>query len=365
MKILFVLEYYYPHIGGVERLFKSLTEYLVTRGNEVTVLTNKFRKDLLSNETINGVMVRRLGFRNRYLFTFLSLPWVISYGKNHDLIHTTSFNAAFPAYFASLALRKTAIITFHEAWGKLWFKLPFINPVSKILYYLYEQLIIRFCFSKFVAVSDYTRQCLVRQGVKPQRIELVYNGLVYETRQFVKNTDEKKFVFTFFGRLGPSKGIDILMKASAIFLKNHPNAGLRLIISKEPGLIYNYVKMMVGKNNLENQVEIHHHLSEPDLRQKLLTSQCVVIPSISEGFCFAAAETVALGIPLVSSDMGALKEVVSGTWVKMGFYTVDELVKALEKAYSGDWSKTPVKKFELTKSLNHYLKIYSVMLRNQ
>ena len=28
MKVLFVLEYYYPNIGGVEKLFKTLAESL-------------------------------------------------------------------------------------------------------------------------------------------------------------------------------------------------------------------------------------------------------------------------------------------------------------------------------------------------
>jgi hypothetical protein len=31
MEILFVTDYYYPHIGGVEKLFKSLTESLVEK----------------------------------------------------------------------------------------------------------------------------------------------------------------------------------------------------------------------------------------------------------------------------------------------------------------------------------------------
>ena len=39
MKILFVLENFYPNIGGVETLFKSLTEQLVREGHEVMVIT--------------------------------------------------------------------------------------------------------------------------------------------------------------------------------------------------------------------------------------------------------------------------------------------------------------------------------------
>jgi len=42
-----------------------------------------------------------------------------------------------------------------------------------------------------------------------------------------------------------------------------------------------------------------------------------VIPSYSEGFCFAALEACALNIPVISSDMGALKETVSNKHLKL------------------------------------------------
>jgi hypothetical protein len=40
IKILFVLEYYSPHIGGMETLFQNLCEGLVKRGYKVAVVTS-------------------------------------------------------------------------------------------------------------------------------------------------------------------------------------------------------------------------------------------------------------------------------------------------------------------------------------
>jgi len=39
MKVLFVLEYYSPHIGGAEVLFKNLCEGLTGKGHDVAVVT--------------------------------------------------------------------------------------------------------------------------------------------------------------------------------------------------------------------------------------------------------------------------------------------------------------------------------------
>ena len=134
MKILFVLEYYYPHVGGIEKLFKDIAEAMVQENHEVLVITNKYNNELPKNETINGVRIKRLNLKNRFLFTFLSLPLVLKYAKDFDFIHTTSYNAALPASLAGLFLNKKVIITFHEVWGKLWFKLPFMHRIQKTLF---------------------------------------------------------------------------------------------------------------------------------------------------------------------------------------------------------------------------------------
>ena len=43
MRILFVLENYLPHIGGVEILFKNLSESLVKKGHEVDLVTHRLK----------------------------------------------------------------------------------------------------------------------------------------------------------------------------------------------------------------------------------------------------------------------------------------------------------------------------------
>ena len=82
MKLLFVLEYYYPNIGGVEKLFKSLAEELVVHGHEVTVVTTRFDKKLAARETINGVNIVRLNLRNRFASRYEICPIGRYYSHN-------------------------------------------------------------------------------------------------------------------------------------------------------------------------------------------------------------------------------------------------------------------------------------------
>jgi glycosyltransferase involved in cell wall biosynthesis len=311
MKILFILELYYPNIGGIEKLFKSLAETLARQGHEVTVITTRFRKDLPVRETLNGVKIRRLKFSSRFLFTFFGIFGMLKEARHCDIIHTTSYNAAFPARLAGWLSRKKVIITFHEVWGKLWFRLPFINSVSKRLFYLYEQLILRLKFYRYVAVSDYTRQCLIKSGIKENKLVRIYNGLDYSAYEPGAYAPPEHFVFTYFGRLGISKGLDLILDVSADFLKKHPDTQLKLIIPKTPVALFKEIKKLLGKLP-ERRYTLLHHINEKDLHEQLQHSSCVMIPSYSEGFCFAAVESIALAIPVISSGKGALEEVCYG-----------------------------------------------------
>jgi len=120
---------------------------------------------------------------------------------------------------------------------------------------------------------------------------------------------------------------------------------------------------IIEKNDLHNYIELFHYLKEEDLFYQLKTAHCVVIPSRSEGFCFAAAECVALGVPIVTSGKGALKEVVSGKYIEMEAYSVEHLVKALLKAKNKEWQEKPVKQFPIETSHQKYIDLYQELTK--
>src|SRR3989344_1543558 len=120
MKILFVCENYYPHYGGAEVLFKNLAEGLVKAGNRVAVITSKL-PDTKAFEEINGVKIHRIKcFNSRYFFSFLSIPKVLKLAGMADIIQTTTFNGAPPAWLGAKLTKKPVVLTVHEVWVNKW-----------------------------------------------------------------------------------------------------------------------------------------------------------------------------------------------------------------------------------------------------
>lgn len=357
MQILFFLENYYPKIGGVETLFKSLAEALVQKGHQVKVLTTRPSSEVPSTEWIQGVEIVRLAYPNRYLFTFLSFFSALKHVKQADFIHTTSYNAALPALLSGKCYGKKVSVTFHEVWGSLWFKLPFMNPVARFFHYLFEQFLLKLPFHTFIAVSQNTATRLLESKIKPAKIKRIYNGIdysVFETVPEPSGGNASVFTFTYFGRLGMSKGLDILTQAIALLRHSPQEFSVQLIIPTEPRGMYRQLKSAIKRFGIADRVVLTAHLPYSELLCALKQSDSILIPSYSEGFCYAAVEAIALGVPVISSDQGALKEVVSGKFIKMKHFSPQGLAEAMTAALEGKWSVSPVKKFNLTDTVRQY-----------
>lgn len=363
MKILFVLESYSPNIGGVETLFKNLVDSLNTDGNQILILTNKGPGGrFLSVEKSRNVTIRRYRFFNRYLFTVLAFfpSWYHSF--RYDFIQTTSYNAALPAYLAGLLSGRKVFITFHEYWGNLWFTLPYFRKWNLYLHYLFERILTKLPFYRFIAVSDHTHDRLIEAGIPPEKVVRIYNGIDYS--QWISATpgsgdeNSRPYQFIYFGRLGISKGLDILLNAAGQLKLDYPDFVLNLVISRDPSWLLQEIKLLITLHELEKNVKMHHHVSKEHLMELVSRSDAVVIPSYNEGFCFTAVESIALGKPVISSGKGALSEVVTGKYLVMSEFSAAGLRMAMRAGISGLWQEKPMKRFHLSDTVDQYIELY-------
>jgi glycosyltransferase involved in cell wall biosynthesis len=362
VKILFVLEHFHPYIGGVETLFFELTTSLVRQGHQVAVVTTRHQDALPKKEVLQGVSIHRVTCRNRFLFSFLSIPTITKLAGKFDLIQTTSYNAALPAWIGSRLRSKPIVITFHEVWGPLWQKLPFIAPHLRVLFRMWEWFILKLPFDRFVAVSDATQISLSEHGIPDRKLVRIYNGVDYEQFSSYSWQPPRAFTATYFGRLGASKGLDLLLGAAGKFFNKHPDAKLIMIIPRYPVTFFNKIMQLIKQIGLEANIILLHDLSREALYTEISRSSCVVIPSHSEGFCFVAAEATALGIPIISSQKMALKEVAGGKIIVIDPLSAAGLEAALEKAIKDDWVYVLPTRFELKDAVDQYELLYKELI---
>jgi len=371
MKILFVLDYYAPHIGGVEHFFKKLAEGVAKQGHEVHVLTWRWKTpNLKGEEVINGVKIHRVWARSRYTFSITSLTKLFGLAKNADVVHTTTYQAAPSAFLVASILRKPCVITFHEFWGSDWMKLG-LNPLYAKIGQIWENILIRLPFLKFLVPSQFTKQRLVKAGVKKDKIAVIYHGIDYslfnpnksDGRIIRKELDlQNNFVYTFFGRPGVSKGLEYLIDAIPTIVKSVKKAKFLFIVAKDPPSRYDLIKNIILEKNLEDYITLIDPVPRKELPNYLDASDCIVIPSIMEGFGFAAAEASAMEKPMVVSNVASLPEVVSGKVIFVPPKNSAAIAKACVDVYNRKYKIIPKKEFTWDDSIANYLKVYKEVL---
>lgn len=360
-RILFVLEYYYPHIGGVEFLFQYLAEHLVRQGYDVGVVTARVN-NTKAYEVINGVHVHRAWVPKRgarYFFTFFGIFWVLPVALKYNVIHTTTYNAAVPGSLTGLLLRKKVLLTVHEVWVKLWPQLPGIGSRTASVFRLFEKAILGMPYNQYFSVSHATEKALL--DYKPSlksRSHVVYNGINYEnlpthlSPSEIKPAADGSQTILYFGRPGISKGVENLIAACNAC--TNKNLKFRLVVSKDEDARYNHIASLI-KNPA---ITIEPSLPRAELFKAIQKADYVIIPSLSEGFGFAALEASIYGQRLICSNQAALPEVVSG---KVAFYNpwkIEELTQLLNTLSPADFTTIPVKKFPIAETAEAYQAFY-------
>ncbi|MGY1736739.1 glycosyltransferase family 4 protein [Geodermatophilus sp. SYSU D00684] len=125
----------------------------------------------------------------------------------------------------------------------------------------------------------------------------------------------------------PLKGLVHLLEAVAKLRTERP-VRLTVVGTARPG---GPAESALDRLGLRDAVRFTGPLPEADLVRLLQTATVAAIPSLYEGFSLPAVEAMACGTPLVTTDAGALPEVVgsqAGLRVRAG--DVDELTAALK-----------------------------------
>ncbi len=118
---------------------------------------------------------------------------------------------------------------------------------------------------------------------------------------------EKETVVGTVGRLSIEKGLDILLKAGALILRDHPD--MKIVIAGD-GPERAKLGRLTRDLDIEANVTFLGEIPHEGVPSVLATFDVFAMPSRAEGFGVAAIEAAAMGIPVVGSDVHGIPDVV-------------------------------------------------------
>jgi glycosyltransferase involved in cell wall biosynthesis len=119
----------------------------------------------------------------------------------------------------------------------------------------------------------------------------------------------------------PIKGLHFMLEALSEIVKRYPNAHLYVagnnitdtssLFAKAKISAYgNYLKSLIQKYNLENNVTFTGGLNESQMCERYLRSHVFVSASTIENSPNSIGEAMILGVPVISSDVGGVKNLM-------------------------------------------------------
>ena len=179
-----------------------------------------------------------------------------------------------------------------------------------------------------VTVSDCSRQDIARDfGLQPSGISLVHNGIDTQVFRPMPEIERRPYrLMATCSADAPLKGLRYLLRAYARLLDDYPQLELLLVSKPNPG---GATEKLVHKLGIADKVQFVNGISTEQMVRYYAEASIAVVPSVYEGFGLPAGEAMACGVPIVSTDGGALPEVVGDAGVIVPVKDVDALVAAI------------------------------------
>jgi glycosyltransferase involved in cell wall biosynthesis len=239
-------------------------------------------------------------------------------------------------------------------------KVFFFRHMSRMREWAVRKFVFPFV-DKFLAVSEHVRQNLIREGVPPQKVEVVYNIIEEDRFKATQKPKNGRLKVLFVGKLDEGKGVFDLAKAClGLLKKGYPIE----CIFVGNGRAEADLKAMV-QGYQENFLFVGY---TPEVEKYYAQAHVCVIPSKGEeAFPRVALEALISGCALVVSDSGGQKEAViegfNGYIFERGNPEAlkEKLSLALEnwETFSQNSQKLYWEKFSAQRTINKILDIFT------
>ncbi len=191
---------------------------------------------------------------------------------------------------------------FFKLLAKRWYS--FISMQEKVVKNIHH----------IVTVSEVSKKDIAHYFCKPQNtITVVPNGVDAHTFRPLLAVEKHPFrIITTASSDQPLKGLPVLLYALKSLHKTLPLSHLVIIGTLKEG---GDSQKLIKKLGLESCISFRSGLSAEELVLEYNKAQVAVCPSLYEGFGLPAAEAMSCGLAVVSSDGGALPEIVGNAGV--------------------------------------------------
>jgi glycosyltransferase involved in cell wall biosynthesis len=336
MRILNVTQSYAPffEFGGPPEKVRALSEGLVQLGHEVTVLTADWGVEKRLRELHGEPPAESSPFGKRrevdgvktiYLpnwMNYRAVSWNPALPRylrarlaNFDVVHIFGLYDLLGARTAAAA-RKRGVPYVVEPIGMF---VPIVRNffLKRVYHGLLGDTLLQNS-AAIVATADQEKDELISGGIPAEKIVLRRNGVsapveLPEPGGFRKSLDIPAEIplILFLGRISQKKSPDLLLEAFAQIAASRPTAHLAFVGPDESGMLVK-LRRLAGELGVTERVHFRGPLYGGAKWAAYCDADIFVLPSQNENFGNTAAESVAVGTPVIVTDQCGIAPLLDG-----------------------------------------------------
>lgn len=280
---------------------------------------------------------------------FLALSWRLL-RRRVDLYHATH-------YVLPAVVPCRAVVTIHDIIHLLYPEyLP--NPLA----FLYAQRMIRRSLARgdrIIAVSQNTKTDLMDYfDTDPRKIRVVYQGVSDEFRQKIPerelgarltNLGISRPYLLFVGNPKPHKNLDNVIRAYARAAELHRFEAPLVCVGDRRGSQYKILGR-AEQLGISEHIRLLGHVAQEELPALYQGATLFLYPTLYEGFGLPVVEAMASGVPVITSDTSALKEVAEGYAHLVNPLDIEGMATAIAHCLSDDDHRQALAKLGLRRA---------------
>jgi len=278
---------------------------------------NNCVKDDFREHGVDPLRVRSTPYSSREKYAFKPLPTVVRllHRRDVDILHGYSLYCNFISRIATSIVRDVKSVSQHHGVQKSL-------TLSKVSNVLTNRLSNRtICVSHTVSESIYSLSHPISNLVAGGNIRVIHNPIDFqflrESRQQSSEVlrrydlDDHDQLLVSVGRLTESKNHRNTIRAMANLGDSAPH-----LVIVGGGELQRDLERQIQSLGVQNQVTLLGQVSRSDCVAIVSEAKIFISSSIREGFGIALAEAMALGKPIVASDIGAYREIGDGSAIE-------------------------------------------------
>ena len=331
MNICLVSHEYPPYIScGPGRYVTNLVNYLISKGNNVTVITLSIMGGKRYERKKNLEIIRLDVFQSKLFEKFapvdVRLLMTLKLRKLFKKMDLSKFDVLhivdkFNAYFLNKDVNIPVIVSVNDSYAleSSWniFKFPYFST-DILLRYLHFQLI-KFLDKLYLKKADaiivnskYTLKKVNGLCKIPlDRIKLIYRGV--KLRDFMAKPVENKYkshVVLFVGKNMERKGAFYLLKAAPRVIEIYPDAKF-VFIGKSNILYRGLMQGYVRRKGIRKNVKFIDYVPPGEIAKYYSRANVFCIPSVMEALGQVQLEAMAAGTPVIGTKVGGIPETIT------------------------------------------------------